>query len=46
MPINKGMMKSMKSEYGKKAGKNIYYATEEKMKKDNPKEASKVYKKK
>ncbi len=32
MPINKAMMKNMKKEYGKKQGKNVYYAMENKMK--------------
>ena len=40
------MMSAMKKEYGKKAAKSIYYATENKMKKENPKKAAKIYKKK
>lgn len=33
MPINREMMKSMKDQYGKKKGRDIYYAVEQKQKK-------------
>jgi hypothetical protein len=44
-PVNKPMMSSMKKTYGKNA-KNIYFATENKMRKNSPKEANKVFGKK
>lgn len=46
MPINRKMMANMKKEYGKKSGKNIYYAMENKLKTENPKKAEKLYSKK
>lgn len=33
MPINREMMKSMEKQYGKKKGRDVYYATEQKQKK-------------
>jgi hypothetical protein len=33
MPVNKKEMKALKKEYGKKKGKSIYYALENKWKK-------------
>ena len=33
MPVNRKMMKSMKEQYGKKKGEDIYYAVEQKQKK-------------
>ena len=33
MPINQKMMKSMQKQYGKKKGKDVYYAVEQKQKK-------------
>lgn len=32
MPVNRKMMKSMKEQYGKSKGEDIYYAVEQKMK--------------
>jgi len=32
MPVNKSMMKSMKEQYGKKKGEQVYYAVEAKQK--------------
>lgn len=32
MPINKKMMSSMKKQYGKEKGKDVYYAVENKLK--------------
>ena len=32
MPVNRKMMKSMKEQYGKTKGEDIYYAVEQKMK--------------
>jgi hypothetical protein len=32
MPVNKSMMKSMKEQYGKKKGEQVYYAVESKQK--------------
>lgn len=32
MPVNRKMMKSMKEQYGKKRGEDIYYAVEQKQK--------------
>ena len=37
MPVNKSMMKSMKEQYGKKRGEQVYYAVEAKQKKELPK---------
>lgn len=37
MPVNKKMMSSMKKQYGKEKGKDIYYAIENKQKKKKPK---------
>ena len=36
MPVNRKKMKAMKEEYGPKKGKQVYYATENKMKKSKP----------
>lgn len=33
MPVDRKMMKSMKEQYGKKKGEDIYYAVEQKQKK-------------
>ena len=33
MPVNRKMMKSMKEQYGKERGEDIYYAVEQKQKK-------------
>jgi hypothetical protein len=33
MPVNRKMMKSMKEQYGKTKGEDIYYAVEQKQKK-------------
>ena len=32
MPVNKAMMKDMQQRYGKKHGKDVYYAVENKQK--------------
>ena len=37
MPINKKKMSSMKKQYGKEKGKDVYYALENKQKKSKPK---------
>jgi hypothetical protein len=37
MPINRKMMKSMKEQYGPEKGERIYYAKEQKMKKQGKK---------
>lgn len=37
MPINKDKMSSMKKQYGKEKGKDVYYALENKQKKKKPK---------
>ena len=42
MPINKSMMKSMKEQYGKKKGEQVYYAVEAKQKKEGPKRGQRV----
>jgi hypothetical protein len=34
MPVNRKMMANMKKEYGKKKGEQVYYAMENKMKKN------------
>ena len=34
MPVNKEMMSSMKKEYGKDKGKQVYYAMENKLKQE------------
>ncbi len=46
MPINRALMKSMKNSYGKKKGKQVYFAMENKMKHESPRKASKIFKKK
>ena len=37
MPINKKMMASVKKQYGKEKGKDVYYALENKQKQKKPK---------
>ena len=37
MPVNRKMMKSMKEQYGPEKGERIYYAKEQKMKKQGKK---------
>ncbi len=43
MPINRALMKSMKKEYGKKSGKEVYYKMENKMKHESPRKAKKIF---
>lgn len=38
MPINKKMMSALTSKYGKKKGKNVYYALEQKHKRKKSKQ--------
>lgn len=37
MPINRKKMAALKKEYGKEKGKNVYYALEQKAKKEKKK---------
>jgi len=41
MPVNRKMMNTIKKEYGPKKGEDVYYAMENKMKKNKPKGYSK-----
>ena len=45
MPINKDLMKSMRKTYGSsKRTEKVYFALENKMKKEDPKKAKRVFK--